>query len=176
MVANNRHTDDVSIDDLTEGDRIAAELVAKVPEQLGEAIQPVAPEAPAAPKTQLVAITAIDRYDDSHTAILADPDSETMIRATRLSNSQAMTQAEADWTVRAIGTTISVDEVYELDIADTDDPVDDAVDYVASWADILFDDLRAGHFDYSDERAIDGSTLTLRDFDGRRAVADITLE
>jgi hypothetical protein len=172
-----RFSDDVDSTELIEGDRISRDLVARVPEQLGDSIRPTAPESDeTAPKTRLVAVTAIRDMEDSHSALLVDPDAGIIIRAGRIDRNSAMTQAEADWTVREVGDSVTVDGVSELTVSDGDDPVEDAQAYVGEWAELLFGDAASGHFDYDDERSLSGSTLTMEDFDGRKAVATISLE
>jgi len=173
----NRFTDDVSGDELIEGDRISKSLVARVPGQLGEATQPHHPEGDEPPVTQLVAVTEIDRYDDVHSALLLDPETETFARASRHADSQAWNQKEADWTVREVGTEIDVTDATVDDWGDGD-PADDDQAFVQEWVDIVFGDIRAGHLDeYDDRRSLSGTTLALHDeWSGRKATATISLE
>ncbi len=160
----------VTGDELIEGDRISKRLVAQSLGQLGQPWQPDGPE------TQLVTVTDINSMDDTHTALIADPESGALFRAGRHDRQQAVSQKEADWKVRDIGTTIVVETVHELELASSDDPVDDEAEYIEEWAQLLFDDARNGYDDYSDERKLNGRTLTLRDVDGRKAMATISLE
>jgi len=165
--------------DLIEGDRIAPELVARAIGQYGERIKAHPPEADEEDKpatTQLVAATAISTMDDTHSALLVDPDTGTIVRAGCHDSSSAWSQKEADWTVYEVGTSVVVDDVLDLEISSNDEPVDDEHEWVQGWVDILFDDLRNGHFDYDDERSLGGSTLKLRDYDSREARASISLE
>lgn len=176
---NKRFTDAFNGEELIEGDRISKELVARNIGQYGERIAAHPPEAddedkPA--KTQLVTATAISTMDDVHSALLVDPDTGIIVRAGRHDSNSAWSQKEADWTVYEVGTHVSVDEVKELTVPDNAEPVDDDHEWVQGWVDILFDDLRNGHFDYDDERSLGGSTLKLRDYDGRMARASISLE
>lgn len=167
-----RFSDDVDASDLIEGDRIDKRLVARTPGQLG---QPITSQQ-GAPDTQLVAITQLSGMDDVHSAILADPETGIMVRAGRHASSQAWSQKEADWKVRAIGTKIAVEEVHELELSSNDDPVDDDREYAEEWAEIVLGDAASGHNDYNDERELDGRTLRLEDIDGRRALATIKLD
>lgn len=163
--------------DLIEGDRIDPMLVARTPGQLGDPIQPAQPEADEPnPTTKLVTATAINRMNDVHTAILVDGETGTMVRAGRHDSNSAWTQKEADWKVRDVGTKIVVEDVHELTLADSDDPVEDEAEYIEGWADIVLGDMAAGHFDYADETSMNGRSLTLSDFDGRKAVASVSLE
>lgn len=172
-----RFDEDVSGDDLIEGDRIDKRLVARTFGQLGNQIKPSHPESEPEPKTQLVAITAINSMDDTHTALLADTDTGTIIRASRHDSQSAWSQKEEDWKVREVGTSISVDEVHELELPEGDDMPDGEMEWVQEWADIVIVDLANGYNDYNDERSLSGrSTLKLRDGDGREALATISLE
>jgi hypothetical protein len=166
-----RFSDDVDAETLIEGDRIDKRLVARTASQLG---QPITSQQDA-PDTQLVAITQLSSMDNVHSAILADPETGTMIRAGRHDSSQAWSQQEADWKVREIGTTVAVETVHELELSSNDEPADDAREYVQGWVEIVIGDAANGHDDYSDERELDGRTLRLRDVDGRHAVATISL-
>jgi hypothetical protein len=170
-----RFDEDVSGDGLIEGDRIATELVARHADQLGSPIQ-YDPHGDL-PDAQLVMVTAIRSLDDVHSAILLDPEAETFVRATRHDSQQAWSQKEADWTVRGAGTTVAVDEVHDLERPD-DEADEPEQQYVQTWAEILFDDVRYtdGDRDTHDEMELDGTTLKLRDHDGRKALATISLE
>lgn len=167
-----RHEATVNGTDVIKGDRISKALVAKVPGQLGQRINPHED----GPETQLVAVTEIHNYDDVHSALLLDPDTETWIRASRHDSQQAWSQAEADWTVKAVGNEIVVTD------GDVDERPDDEQDvpesqYMKDWVDILFDELRGGHFDISDERKLNGTGLKLYDpYGGRKGYATIELE
>jgi len=163
-------------DDLIEGDRIDPSLVATVPEQLGQTIKPVHPEQDDMPVTQLVAVSATNQMDDVHSAILVDGETGAMVRASRHDSNNAMSQKEADWTVRNTGTKVVAETIHELTLADSDDPVDDEAEYIEGWADIVLGDMAKGHFDYGDDIKMGGSTLTLSDFDGRKGMASITLK
>lgn len=189
VMAQNTATDDgrteskrfdteVSAVDLIEGDRIEPKLVARHPEQLGAPIQRAPPEADEEnPSTQLVAVTAIDTMDDVHSAILFDPDAEMFLRAGRHDSQQAWSQKEPDWKVRDIGTEVAVEEVHELERPEEEQD-QAAEEYVQEWVEILFDDIRysGGDSDMRDERELDGSTLKLNDYDGRKTLATISLE
>lgn len=168
-----RHADDVSGHDVIEGDRIDKQLVARTFGQLGERVRPDDD----APETQLVSLTAINRMDDTHSALLADPETGVIIRAGRHDSQQAWSQAEADWTVYEVGTSVVIEEVHLLELTDRDDPVEevDVESYVEGWAEVVIEDPANGHDDYSDERELDGRTLSLRDVDGRSALATISL-
>jgi hypothetical protein len=167
-----RFTDGVDATELIEGDRIAPQLVARTLGQLGD--RRSARED--APDTQLVAITIIDTMQDVYSALLADPETGTIVRAGRHDSQSAWTQQEADWTVREVGTRVVVEDVHELRLADNDGPVDDDREWVQDWVEVVIGDKASGHDDYSDELELDSSTLTLQDADRRKAVATISLE
>jgi hypothetical protein len=168
-----RFDEDVNGDDLIEGDRIDKQLVAHHVDQLGSAIDSHGD----CPDAQLVRVTATRSLDDVHSAILLDPETETFIRASRHDSQQAWTQKEADWKVRGLGTTVAVDEVHQLERRD-DETDETEQQFVQHWAEILFDDVRftGGDRDTHDQMELDGTTLKLRDADGRKALATISLE
>lgn len=170
-----RFDEDVSGDELIEGDRIATELVAHHVDQLGSSIQ-YDPDGNL-PNAQLVRVTATRSLNDVHSAILFDPETETFVRASRHDSQQAWSQREADWTVREVGTTVAVEEVHDLERPDSETDESEQ-QYVQTWAEILFDDVRftGGDRDTRDEMELDGATLKLRDYDGRKALATISLE
>ena len=173
-----RFADDVSLADAIEGDRIDTQLVARHHDHLGAPIQPAHPQADYEnPDTQLVRVTDIDGMDDVHSAILFDPDTETFARASRHDSQQAWTQKEADWKVRDVGSEVVVDEVHELERPKEkwDEP---ASEYAEEWVEIIFDDIRytGGDPEFRDERRLDGTALELRDGEGRKLLASISLE
>lgn len=172
-----RFADAVDTADLIEGDRIDKRLVARHPDQLGKPIRKTMPDEVDWPNTQLVVVTPIDRMDDVHSALLFDPETELFVRASRHGSNSAWTQAEADWTVRDVGQEIVVDEVHDLERPE-DEQDQDADDYAQEWVEILFDDVRysGGDTDMHDERELDGSTLALEDYDGRKLLASISIE
>lgn len=172
-----RFSDDVSGAELIPGDQIDTRLVARTFGQLGDRLYPSHPNEDPEPKTQLVQITQTDDMDDTHHALLADTETGTIIRAGRHDSRSAWSQYEADWKVYEIGTSVAVDEVDELTVADQDDEPDDAQEYVQHWASLVIEDTANGYDDYSDERElVGGATLRLRDMDGREAYASFTLE
>lgn len=173
----NRFADDVSGDELIVGDRIDTRLVARTFGQLGEQLYPSHPNEEPEPTTQLVQITRTNDMDDTHHALLADIETGTIIRAGRHDSQSAWSQKEADWEVYEIGTSVAVDEDVDLTVAEQDDDPEDEQKYVQHWVDIVIEDTANGYDDYSDERElVSGSTLKLRDVDGREAYASITLE
>lgn len=165
-----RFSEDVSGADLIEGDRIDPALIARTPEALGSTMS----AREDAPETQLANIAYFDSYNDSHTGLLVDPETETIVRATRLSTSQAWSQKEADWTVREVGTEVHVKEVDSIERVDGETQIHPR-EAAQTWVDVLIGDMTAGYFDYPDEIEIDGSTLKLRDVDGREVVAEIEI-
>lgn len=172
-----RFDETVSTTDLIEGDRIDKRLVARHPSQLGDPIRRSMPNEPDEPATQLVVVTALNNMDDVHSALLFDPETETFIRASRHDSQQAWTQAETDWKVRDLGKTVKVEEVHDLERPENEWDQDEH-EYVQEWVEILFDDVRytGGDTDMQDERELDGTTLKLNDYDGRKTLATISLE
>ena len=172
-----RYTDSVDASNVIEGDRIAKRLVARHPGQLGDKRNPYSDDDP---DMQLLVVTELRDMDDSHTALLLDPETETWIRAGRLDRSQAWTQAEADWTVREVGSDITVtDADLEATHGSGDAEEMDAVQYAQDWVDILFGDIAKGHYDDYDDRRrmVSSHTLRLQDeFSGALVWADIELE
>jgi hypothetical protein len=114
--------------------------------------------------------------DDTHSALLADTDTGTIIRAGRHSSQSAWSQKEADWTVYDIGTTITIDDVSELKVPPRNNEDIDEMKYVQQWVDIVIQDPANGYNNYNDERSIDGKVIKLRDMDGRKAYASYSLE
>jgi hypothetical protein len=131
-----RFVDDVSGEELIPGDHIDTRLVARTFGQLGTRIKPSHPNEEPEPKTQLVVITQFDRYDDVHRALLADPETGTIIRASRLDSQSAWSQKEADWTVYELGTSVTVDDNVDLAVTEQDDDPDDEKKYVQHWVDM----------------------------------------
>lgn len=173
-----RFSDDVDASDLIEGDRIAPKLVARDTMQLGKPLyRQSSPDEPDEPDTQLVQVTATRDMDDTHTAILLDPETDTFIRAGRHDSQAAWSQKEADWKVRDIGSEVVVDEVTDLE-RPKDEQDDDAERYAQEWVSTIFDEIRytGGDDDFHDERRVEGTGLHLRDYDGRELWANISLE
>jgi hypothetical protein len=166
-----RFDDEIDAETFVVDDRISRHLVGRHPDEIGS------PRQHQGPDIQLVTVTAVDRYDDVHSAVLYDPDRELFVRASRHARNQAMTQAEADWTVRGVGTEVVVEEVAELERPDNEQD-ESAAEYAQHWVEILFDDISygGGEGDSHDEMELSGSTLTLRDYDGRELWATISLE
>jgi hypothetical protein len=171
-----RFTNIVSGDDLIVGDQIDTKLVARTFGQLGEQLYPSHPNEEPEPKTQLVQITQTNDMDDVHRALLADPETGTIIRAARHDSQSAWSQQEADWTVYDIGTAITIDDVSELKVPPRDNEDIDEMKYVQDWVDIVIQDPANGYNDYNDERLIIGDVIKLRDVDGRKAYASYSLE
>lgn len=172
-----RYEDEISGADLIEGDRIDPRLVARHPDQLGAPIRRTQPNEEDFPDTQLVVVTALDTMQDVHSALLFDPETDTFVRAGKHDSQSAWTQAEADWTVREVGEEVVVEEVHDLERPEGERD-ENADEYAQHWVEIVFADVRftGGDPDVSDERELDGTTLKLRDVDGRKLLASISLE
>jgi len=173
-----RHETTVTTEELESGDRISTKLVAPDATLFGRPLQNP-PEANKGdePDTQLVRVTQIDRMDDVHSAVLLDPETETFIRAGRHDSQSAWSQGEADWSVKEMGKDITIEEVHELSRPE-DEQDEGRKGYVQTWANILFDEIRfnGGDRDLKDDLELQGPTLSMGDFDGRKAVATVTLE
>lgn len=172
-----RFSDGVNAEELIVGDRIDKRLVARTFGQLGNQLYPSHPNEEPEPETQLVTITAIDSFDDTHNALLAEPETGTIIWATRHSSQSAWSQREEDWKVCNVGTSVNVETVHNLELAPGDDDVVDEMKYVREWVAVVIQDTANGYDDYTDERSLTtGTKLKLRDEDGREALATILLE
>jgi hypothetical protein len=172
----NRFVTNVSGDKLIEGDRIDKRLVARTPEQYGEPLNRTTPDQADYPETQLVTVTAINRMDDAHCALLVDPDTRTFVVATRHDSQSAWTQQEADWTVRKVGSEMAVTDG---DVQDRPEDEQDQTEteYMATWLDVLAGDWKRGNFDYQESRKMTSTnTIKLNDHDGRKGFATIKLE
>lgn len=158
-----RYDSEFDTAELEEGDRIAPKLVASVPEQLGETVVPYHPERDQdAPVTQLVNV-AVDRpMDDVTRALLIDPDTGVIARASALDSNQAWNQKEADFTVHAVGTGIEVTDG-EVERAPDIDTIEDETEHMAGWVEVVIGDMLRGSFDYSDRIRVSKDTLTLED-------------
>jgi hypothetical protein len=149
--------------ELEEGDRIAPKLVASVPEQLGEPIQPNYPESDTEPPvTQLVNVAETHPMNDTTRALLIDPEAGVIARASALDSNQAWSQKEADFTVHAVGTGIDVTDG-EIERAPDADQIPDETEHMAGWVEVVIGDMLHGSFDYSDRVRVNGDTLTMED-------------
>jgi len=171
-----RHNTEVTAGEVEQGDTIATELVAPDAKVLGKPLHNVSGNRDE-PDTQLTVVTQNRELADLHSALLLDPETETFMRASHMDRNQAWTQAEADWTVKEMGKEITVEEVHELSRPEEEQD-EGRKEYVQTWVEILFDEIRytGGDRDLQDELELQGSTLKMRDFDGRKAVATISLE
>jgi len=172
-----RYTDDVTATELHEGDQISHKLVAPNAKMLGDPIRSLPESEEDIPDTRLVKVTQTNRMDNTHTAILYDPDAELFVRAGHIDKSEAWTQAEADWTVKEVGKDVTVEEVDELERPEDEQDTSD-MKYAQTWVEILFDEIRyeGGDRELHDELALSGTSLSMQDYDGRKAVAEINVE
>jgi len=161
--------DDTPFDasDFQVGDRIDPMLVASTMGGLGERYS----ADPDAPSTQLAQATITDQMDDVHTAILVDGETGVMVRGTRHDSQSALTQKEADWKAREIGTSVELTDV-EWSNVDDDRDADDA----QAWAHLVLGDRAAGYDGYDDEITVEGSGIELFDpYDNTCVTATIAL-
>ncbi len=170
-----RHeTEDVDATDLSEGDRLAPSLVARTLSGLGS----TSSSRRDAPATQFAEATETNKMDDVHTAILVDGETGVMVRASRHDRQSAWSQRESDWTVREVGTRVSVDDA-EVARDPDDGWVDvDAAQEAEGWANLVLQDRAIGYADYNDRLTLErGDSLTLYSpHSGARVHATISLE
>jgi len=174
-----RHENTISYP-VTEGDRIQKDRVARTLSGLGTRRQSAPPEADDQPEvTQAVALTQTSRYDDVMGALLYVPGTGRWLRASRHNSSSAWSQAEEDWTVHEAGDTLVATGG---DVERSPDEIEDEDRYVAGWLEIVAGDLshdaeQGNRPSISDEFELtSGSTVRLRDVDGRKAFAGFRLE
>lgn len=159
-------TDDVpfAASNLTEGDRIAPALVARVIDGLGRTRSARS----GAPPTQLAEATITDRMDDVYRALLVDGETGVLILASRHNSQSAWSQREADWKVRDVGERVIVENAKVAE--DETDEWDEA--NAAAWANIVLQGRARGATDYDDKLTLEGrSSLTLRDPSGPTKVS-----
>lgn len=165
-----RHTESVDATTLIEGDRIDPQLVARNEAQLGSPIMMTGPDQPDDPPTQLLTITDLNMADDSHRAILMDPDAEVWVVAVRSDSQSAWSQREADWTVQQVGDSVTVTDGEIEQLSDSDDPVDDETDWMTTWTEVFFVEPEAGRGEL-----VSNDTLRLVDPEGRKGYSTISL-
>lgn len=166
---------DLDADDLIVGDRIDPALVAGSIDAIGSTTTAMAGR-PDAKQTQLGRVTTIDPMEDTHSAILADGETGTLVRAGRRSGGSAMTQAESDWTVREIGDRVTVTDAEVLQEGDGEDDFETTTQ-AEFWANTVLGDRAAGFDEYADEVKNHGPWLTLYDpFSSRKIRAQYELE
>ncbi len=172
-----RHTNEFTADELLEGDRIDPKLVAPLGHDIEDDPTRTYQRANGHPGYQLrTIIETTGGHNDVQSAILFDPDTETFVRVSGHTSSAAWSQKERDWKVRGLGTSVALDSLLELEYGPDDANRYDDEEYVAEWLDILFGNAAYGD-DITDEvEQFKGTTVTVRDYDGRRAEATITLE
>jgi hypothetical protein len=171
-----RHeTEDVDATDLSEGDRIDQWLVSRTMSGLGSTHS----SRPDAPSTQFAEATVTHGRDDFHRAILVDGETGMLVRASCHDSESAWTQTEADWTVREVGTRVSVEDA-EVARDPEDEWVDvDAVQEAESWANVALQERAMGFNDFdNDDLTLErGDSLTLySQHSGARVHATISLE
>jgi len=165
---------------VTEGDRIQKDRVARTLGGLRTRRQSAPPEADDQPEpTQAVALTQTSRYDDVMRALLYVPGTGRWLRASRHNSSSAWSQKEADWTVHEAGDTLVATGG---DVGRSPDDIEDEDEYAAGWLEIVAGDLshdaeQGNTASISDEFELTGgTTIRLRDVDGREGFATFRLE
>ncbi len=145
--------------DLVVGDRVDPSLVARTMDGLGYWRSSRRDAA----ATQLAEATITHRRDDIHRAILVDGESGVLVRASRYDSQNAMSQREADWTVRAVGDRVAVSNA-SVEQDGNDEWTDiDASSEAEGWANVVLQDRARGEENHSDEFTLtSGPALTLR--------------
>lgn len=178
--ANKRFSDDVSADNLAEGDRIAPELIPRSPEiEVGEDIAPHLARQYDEDEDRTFSVRLVaageDRWGDVQTALIYDPDADLYIRLSGHTSSGAMNQIERDWKVRDIGREIVVEDVWNVEMQDFADDYDNPQTFVEEWVEIMADNIRGGEMPAELVR-FDGKTFKLEDWDNRVANVQYTLQ
>ncbi|AFH22630.1 hypothetical protein OSG_eHP31_00090 [environmental Halophage eHP-31] len=172
-----RFTDDVSGDELIEGDRIAPALIPHSPNiDVGEPVAAhMAGRFDEDDDRTFEVRTIISRerrpWGDVQNALVYDPDADLLIRLSGHTGSAAMNQKERDWKVRDIGEKMVVNDMWDGDLRD----VADEESYVKQWVEVLSQDLAHDHA-RDDIQSFGGDKMTLCDHQGREATVQYHLE
>lgn len=166
-----RYATEFDTAELTKGDRIAPELVARYKDQLNQPIRCMTPDEENRPDTQLVTITELRDFDDVHSAILFDPKTGVYARASCNDTQSAWSQKEADWEVHDAGDTISVTDARVKGPSEPYAELTDERGWVAAWAEVIL----MNPFKGAEKRRIhSGNILRLHDpHDDSVAFADV---
>jgi len=175
-----RFDDALDASELIEGDRIDPALIPRSPKiSIGE---PVAVHLPRRrddddDRTFDVRLVArgSDSYDDVQTALVYDPDADLFLRLSGHTSSGAWNQKERDWKVRDIGRNVEIVDQWDVEIPDLEKFGETPEEFVAEWAEMLFDNIRYGDEAGDEIDLFDGKNFQLRDYDGRRARVEYEL-
>lgn len=172
-----RFEDDLDLTAVSEGDRIDPALIPRSPKiDVGEKVarhlakhNPPENEDDRTFSVRLVAHGYRDQYQDVQSALVYDPDSDLFARISGHTNSGAWNQKERDYKVRDVGRDVEIVDQCDVEIPDLDEFGETEEEFVAEWADILFDNIRYGDEPGEEIDQFDGEKFQLRDYDGRRA-------
>ena len=172
-----RIDDNLSLDDVNEGDRIDPALIPRSPkiDVGGKVARHLAKHNPPENEddrtfsVRLIAHGYRDQYQDVQSALIYDPDADLFARISGHSSSGAMNQAERDYKVRDVGRDVEVVDQWDVEIPDLEEFGESEAEFVAEWAEILFDNIRHGETAGDELDRFEGKKFTLQDYDGRRA-------
>lgn len=169
---NKRFTDDVSLADVIEGDRVDPALIPHSPNiEVGDRVAANVPKQYDDTDERTFSVRLIaggeDRRGDVQTALVYDPEADLFARLGGHTSSGAMSQAERDWKVRDVGSEVVVADAWDIDIPDLEEDGDE-LEFVEEWVDIAFDNARYGD-DIAELVEFDGKKFTFRDYDNREA-------
>ena len=172
-----RFEDDLDLTAVSEGDRIDPALIPRSPKiDVGENVahhlaQPNGPENEddRTFSVRLVAHGYRDQYQDVQSALVYDPEAGLFARISGHTNSGAWNQKERDYKVRDVGRDVEIADQWDVEIPDLDEFGETEGEFVAEWADILFDNIRYGDEPGDELQEFDGKKFRLRDYDGRSA-------
>jgi len=168
---------DLDLSAVSEGDRIDPALIPNSP--LIHAGEPVAQHIPKHNpadneddrtfSVRLIAHGYRDQYQNVQSALIYDPGADLYARISGHTYSGAMNQKERDYKVRDVGRDVEIVDQCDVEIPDLNGFDETEEEFVAEWADILFDNIRYGDEPGDEIDQFDGKTFQLRDHDGRRA-------
>ena len=172
-----RFEDDLDLSAVSEGDRIDPALIPCSPKiDVGENVaqhlakhNPPENEDDRTFSVRLVAHGYRDQYQDVQSALVYDPEADLFARISGHTNSGAWNQKERDYKVRDVGRDVEIVDQWDVEIPDLDDFGETEEEFVAEWADILFDNIRYGDGPGDEIDQFDGKKFQLQDHDGRRA-------
>ena len=165
--------DEVALDDVAIGDRLARPLVPPahgIPadDQRSKHYQVDTDE----PFVGRVVARNSSQHDIRH-CLIVDDETGRFARLSAHSKSQAWSQKEEDWKVRDLGSEPQLVDTWEVEIDDLRGETPE--DFVGAWLEILFDNARHGEGVGDEIRNFEGDTFTLADYDGRRANVEYEL-
>lgn len=172
-----RFEDDLDLTAVSEGDRIDPALIPRSPKiDVGENVaqhipkhNPPENEDNRTFSVRLVAHGYRDQYQDVQSALVYDPEADLFARISGHTNSGAWNQKERDYKVRDVGRDVEIVDQWDVEIPDLDEFGETEEEFVAEWAEILFDNIRYGDEPVDELQEFDGKKFRLRDYDGRSA-------